>query len=549
MTTQSPTVEDELVRRKRQEQLALPESLGQFVREQAALYGGKTAAVWFERGVSMTYAELDRAASQLADALVRRGVRKGCHVALMLKNAPEFPVTWIALGRIGAVMVPVNTAYTRDEMRFVLDDADVQYLVIDEEYVPRLEGFDALPGLLAWERVIVSGAYGARADLLQWQTLLASGRADFAAPAHVSRDDLLNLQYTSGTTGFPKGCMLSHDYWMIHCHGAARHRRGADAGIENVLIWAPFFYMDPLWQFLMTLKLGGTAYIAERMSLTRFMSWLIDYRIHYCIFPEPALSQHPRGPGDAAVCLKYISIYGWTRPAREEVQARFGVIAREGFGMTEVGTGALVPAWAGEQALERTCGLPAPFRELQIRREDGSPAQVDEVGELWIRGRGILWGYYKRPEANAESFDGDWFRTGDLFRRDADGFYYIVGRIKEMIKRAGENVSATEVETVLRSMDAIDEAAVVPVPDPLRREEVKAYLKLREGFTRAEVTPAAVFEHCARHLAAFKVPRYLQYMEGDFPRTPSRKIAKKRLIAETADPFVNTYDRQEARWR
>ncbi|BAO88333.1 class I adenylate-forming enzyme family protein [Caballeronia cordobensis] len=546
MKTLSSTVEDELVRRKRQERLALPESLGEFVREQAALHGDKTAAVWFERGIGMTYAEIDQAASKLADSLVRLGVRKGCHVALMLKNTPEFPLTWIALGRIGAVMVPVNTAYTHDEMNFVLTDADAQYLVIDAEFLPRLADASALPGLLAWERVIVAGGGG---HPLQWQTLVDTGDAAFAAPSSVSRDDLLNLQYTSGTTGFPKGCMLSHDYWMIHCHGAARHRRGPDAGIENVLIWAPFFYMDPMWQFLMTLKLGGTAYIAERMSLTRFMSWLIDYRIHYCIFPEPALSQHPASARDADVCLKYISIYGWTRPAREEVQARFNVIAREGFGMTEVGTGALVPAWAHDKALERTCGLPAPFRELQIRREDGSVADADETGELWIRGRGILWGYYKRPEANAESFDGEWFRTGDLFRRDADGFYSIVGRIKEMIKRSGENVSATEVETVLRSMDAIDEAAVVPVPDPLRREEVKAYLKLRDGLSHADVPPAAVFEHCAQHLAAFKVPRFLQYVDGDFPRTPSRKIAKKRLIAETADPFAHTYDRQESRWR
>ncbi|WP_454828788.1 class I adenylate-forming enzyme family protein [Paraburkholderia xenovorans] len=546
MRTQSPTVEDELVRRKRQEQLALPESLGQFVREQAALHGERIAAVWFDRGISMTYAQIDSMASQLADSLVKRGIRKGCHVALMLKNAPEFVITWIALGRIGAVMVPVNTSYTQDELVFVLTDADAQYLVIDAEFLPRLAAAPTLPGLLAWERVIVCGE---SEHPLRWAALLEAGSADFTAPSAVSRHDLLNLQYTSGTTGFPKGCMLSHDYWMIHCHGAARHRRGPEAGIENVLIWAPFFYMDPMWQFLMTMKLGGTAYIAERMSLTRFMSWLIDYRIHYCIFPEPALSQHPRGPRDAEVHLKYISIYGWTRSAREEVQARFGVIAREGFGMTEVGTGALVPAWAHDKALERTCGLPAPFRELQIRREDGSVAEVDEVGELWIRGRGILWGYYKRPEANAESFDGDWFRTGDLFRRDAQGFYFIVGRIKEMIKRAGENVSATEVETVLRGMDAIDEAAVVAVPDPLRREEVKAYLKLREGLTQGDVPPVAVFEHCARHLAPFKVPRYLQYIEGDFPRTPSRKIAKKRLIAETVDPFADTFDRQESRWR
>lgn len=546
MQTQSLTVTDELARRKRQEQLSLPESLGQFVHEQATLFDDKVAAVWFERGISVTYAQLDASASKLADSLLRMGVRKGCHVALMLKNTPEFPITWIALGRLGAVMVPVNTAYTKDEMRFVLGDADAQYLVIDAEFVPRLHEAQTLPGLLSWERVIVVGE---TAHLLQWQLLHDAGQADFTVPSEVSRTDLLNLQYTSGTTGFPKGCMLTHDYWMIHAHGAARNRKVPTGNIENVLIWAPFFYMDPMWQFLMTLKLGGTAYIAERMSLTHFMAWLIKYCIHFCIFPEPVLKRYPAGPDDARVCLKYISIYGWSRAAREQVQQRFNVIAREGFGMTEIGTGTLVPAWADRQALERTCGLPAPFRELQIRREDGTPADVDEVGELWIRGRGILWGYYKRPEANAESFDGEWFRSGDLFRRDAEGFYYVVGRIKEMIKRSGENISATEVEAVLRNMDAIDEAAVVPVPDPMRREEVKAYIRLREGLALTDVPPDAVFEHCAQHLAAFKVPRYLQYVEDDFPRTPSRKIAKKRLIAETDNPFTGAYDRQEARWR
>ncbi|SAK58228.1 class I adenylate-forming enzyme family protein [Caballeronia ptereochthonis] len=251
MKTQSPTVEDELARRKRQEQLALPESLGEFVREQAALYGDRIAAVWFERGISMTYGQIDSVASRLADSLVRRGIRKGCHVALMLKNAPEFPVTWIALGRIGAVMVPVNTAYTNDEMRFVLEDSDAQYLVIDAEYLPRLSDAPALPRLIAWERVIDVGESG---HPVRWQALVDTGDAAFVPVSPVTRNDLLSLQYTSGTTGFPKGCMLSHDYWMIHCHGAARHRRGPEGGIENVLIWAPFFYMDPMWQFQENLR-------------------------------------------------------------------------------------------------------------------------------------------------------------------------------------------------------------------------------------------------------------------------------------------------------
>jgi len=546
LDTQASAVQAEYARRNREETIALPESLGEFVREQAALRGGQTAAVWFEQDISLSYRDLDTLSSRLASSLLIRGVRKGCHVAVMLSNTPAFPLTWIALGRIGAVMVPVNTAYTPDEIDFVLRDSDAQFLVIDSALLPKVLSLPELPPLLDAERIVV---HGPGDHAVQWQALVDQGSPEFVPPAPVVRTDLLNLQYTSGTTGFPKGCMLTHDYWMIHANNSARHRRTVKGGIENVLIWAPFFYMDPMWQFLMTLRLGGTAWIADRMSLSRFMSWLTDYHIDYCIFPEPALSQNPPSEQDARVSLKYISIYGWTTAARQEVQRRFNVTAREGYGMTEIGTGSLVPDWAYEKSLTRTCGLPAAFRTFRLLNEDGTPTAQGEIGELWVTGRGIFLGYYKRPTANAESFDGAWFRTGDLFRMDSDGFYYLVGRIKEMIKRAGENIAANEVEAVLRSMNGIEEAAVVPVPDPLRREEVKAYVKLQAGLTRNDITPHAIFDHCSGHLAAFKVPRFVQYVEDDFPRTPSRKIAKKRLINETADPYAGSYDRQQGCWR
>ena len=530
--------------RQRQETLTLPESLGEFVREQAALLGDQPAAVWFEQNTTLSYRDLDEQASRLAHSLSALGVRKGTHVALMLNNNPSFPVTWIALGRIGAVMVPVNTAYTEDEIRFVLTDSDAQYLVIEGDLLEKAQSVLATIPLLSANRIIARGG----PHPTQWNDLLEKGQPDFVAPTPVSRLDLLNLQYTSGTTGFPKGCMLTHEYWMIHAQNSARHRRPSEAGIKNVLIWAPFFYMDPMWQLLMTLRLGGTAWIADRMSLTRFMDWLIDYQIHYCIFPEPALAHYPPSERDKQLTLKYISIYGWTENSRRVVQDRFGVIAREGYGMTEIGTGSLVPTWAAEKALLRTCGLPAAFREFWLRDTDGKTVKDGEIGELWVRGRGLFLGYYKRPEANAESFEGEWFRTGDLFRRDTDGFYYLVGRIKEMIKRAGENISANEVEAVLRSMEGISEAAVIAVPDDLRREEVKAYLKLNDGLTASDVPPEMVLAHCRKHLAPFKVPRYLQYMLSDFPRTPSRKIAKKKLTADVVSLFVDTYDHQTERW-
>jgi long-chain acyl-CoA synthetase len=524
--------------------IVLPESLGAFVRERAKAMGDAVVGHWFEDGVTLSYQQLDEWADRLASSLQALGVRKGTHVAVMLPNVAAFPVSWIALGRIGAVMVPVNIGYTGEELSFVLNDSDAQFVIIDAPHLDTLRTMPRRPTMITDANVIVHG--GSAEGCRSWETLAREGAVPFEPPTPVVRTDLLNLQYTSGTTGFPKGCMLTHDYWMIIGYYAASARsRGGQ--VHNVLIWAPFFYMDPMWQFLMTLTLGGTAFVARRMSLSRFLDWLEEYRIDYCIFPEPALKQEP-SPRDRRLSLKYVSIYGWRADARREVEERFGVVAREGYGMTEIGGGTIVPAGAAHMAHQRTCGLVAPFRELRIVDGNGVDVPPGEIGELWVAGRSILWGYYKRPEANAENFRGKWFRTGDLFRQDENGYYYIVGRIKDMIKRAGENIAAIEVEAALRDLPEIEEAAVVAVPDPLRREEVKAYLKLRAGLTPADVPPDKVFAHCERRLAKFKVPRYLAYVD-DFPRTPSRKIAKNVLVAESGDLLKDAYDRQDRVWR
>ena len=545
MTTTDPGVAEMDVLRARAEAQAVPESLGAFVRERATRQGDQLVGHWFDEGHKLTYRELDEMSDKLASSLLRIGVRKGTHVAVMLPNVAAFPITWIALGRIGAVMVPVNTAYTGEEVSFVTNDADVQFAVVDSEFVETLRGMPRRPAMLTDANLIVRG--DASEGTRSWQELVASGESLFEAPSPVCRTDLLNLQYTSGTTGFPKGCMLTHDYWMIIAHNAAFFRsRGGQ--VRNTLIWAPFFYMDPMWQFLMTMALGGTAFVARRMSLTRFYDWLKDHDIHYCIFPEPALKQREPGPADKELSLKYVSIYGWRAEARREVEERFNVTAREGYGMTEIGGATLVPPAAEHMAYVRTCGLVSPFRELKIVDEDGKELPPGEIGELWVAGRGLLWGYYKRPEANAESFQGKWFRTGDLFRRDQNGYHYIVGRIKDMIKRGGENIAAIEVEAALRDLPGIEEAAVVPVPDQLRREEVKAYLKLREGLTKEDVPPEKVLAHCEERLAKFKISRYVAYVD-DFPRTPSRKIQKKVLIANVLDLRVDAYDRKDGCWR
>jgi acyl-CoA synthetase (AMP-forming)/AMP-acid ligase II len=176
--------------------------------------------------------------------------------------------------------------------------------------------------------------------------------------------------------------------------------------------------------------------------------------------------------------------------------------------------------------------------------ELGNTLPAGQPGELLIRGPGLFRGYWHRPEATAAAFHGDWFRTGDLARMDGRGFVWITGRIKEMIRRANENISATEVETVLLALDGIAEAAAVPVPDGMRGEEVKAILVLREGVTPEDLPPERIIEHCKRQLAVFKVPRFIAYRTRALPRSTSGKVQKPALIAEAAaDPRAGCWDR------
>lgn len=519
-----------------------PVSIGAFVAERAATLGDAPAAIWFEDGITLSYADLHRRSDALAAALLARGIRKGAHVALMMPNVPEFVLSWFALAKLGAVLVPTNTAYTSTELDYLLNQSDAQALITDASLLPALEGMSKRPAVLDDARVFVRGG---GAPYVSLDAMLAEDR-EWTAPWPVVSTDLMSLQYTSGTTGFPKGCMLTHDYWLLLALSAAAGM-GADA-VKRSLLWAPFFYMDPQWQLLMTMQLGGTAYVARRMSLSRFFDWARDLQINYTYFPEAALKTLPPSDRDKEMSLRYINAFGWSPASVREAEERFGVIARDSFGMTEIGAGMLVPVSATHKLDKRTCGVAAPFRETRVIGEDGRECAPGEAGELQIRGRSILLGYYKRPDANAESFDGDWFRTGDLFIRDEDGYLSIVGRIKDMVRRSSENISAREVEAVLEELEQVEEAAVVPVPDPLRKEEVKAYLKLKPGVAREDFSLDALFEHCRKNLAAFKVPRYVAFID-DYPRTPSHKIAKPKLIAAAGDLRADSFDRVDNIWR
>ncbi len=540
-------------RHREMERFTFPRNIGTLLREAAAETPDALAWNFFESGETITYAALDLSVDRMAVALGSFGVSKGMKVGVMLPNCPEMPTVWLALARIGAVMVPVNLRYTGRELAYVLGDAGAEVLIIHDscgqQYREAAEVAEPgrFPGA---ERVLrMAGKPGQQTLLPAAATRLDSlvagvpqgARHPGPEPAH---DDLMNIQYTSGTTGFPKGCMLTQRYWL----GAGFVNGFRDARrFQRVLASTPFFYMDPQWLLLLCFYHRGTLFVAKRQSASRFAGWLREYRIHFCLFPEIVFKQ-PETPDDGKTELRRANIYGHRKEINATLRKRFNAPAMEAFGMTEVGPGLYVPLDALHMVGSGSCGIPAPFRQARVVDEAGHDVARGEIGELVLKGPGMMLGYHNRPEANRDSFFGEWFRTGDLFRQDAEGYFYIVGRLKDMVRRAGENIAAREVETVLRNMDEIEEVAVVPVPDELRGEEVKAYVLPAAGAIGDDDLVDRIVKHCEANLAAFKIPRYIAFVD-DIPRTASQKVAKTALTAGIADLRLGAFDRVEGYWR
>jgi acyl-CoA synthetase (AMP-forming)/AMP-acid ligase II len=525
---------------RRIEATPLPETVPALLEQAARRFGTGTAIDFFEDGESLSFVALRDRVRRLASSLHRLGVQKGTHVAVAMPNRIEFPVTWLALAELGAVMVPIGPSVVSRELAYYYDDGDVTHAVLDASLTGVHESIAADERPPA-ENVVVVGEcrpYPSFADLM------AAGDPQFLSPQPPTRGDLLNIQYTSGTTGMPKGVMQTHRFWVVcGCLPTLLFRDS----IRRILAEHPFHYMDPQWMLIMGLHSGARVDFTRGMSVRRFMEWLHTRGSELVWFADPLLKTPP-SPRDRETSAKLFLAYNFSREMIESAEARYGVRTREFYGMTEIGPALMVPYELADASLLGTCGLPVPFRECRIVDENGRDVAPGEPGELWVRGDSILDGYYKRPDVNARLLTDGWFHTGDLFVQDATGAYRIVGRLKDMIKRSGENVSALEVERVLLELPAIREAAVVPVPDSHRDEEVKAYVQLRDGQAREHTSPDQILEHCRARLAKFKLPRYLEYVD-EFEYTPSGKVAKHLLLKQKSDLREDSYDFVDAVWR
>ena len=488
----------------------------------------------------LTFAQFATASRQFANALLARGVRPGSHVAVMLPNCPAYALAWFALGRLGAVMVPVNTQYTSRELDYVLRNSDAQFLLIDEECKAVLAGIDGGCSVAASGIHRLTTRAGAEGGWEEWVTGHSADKPPDLPPITPA---LSTIQYTSGSTGFPKGCMLGHDYWLLI--GYVRARQGPAP--KRMIIDKPLSYMGGKWRLLVCLYAGTTACVARKFSLSKLFQRLVDFRIDFLSVTDPVakLESHP---GLKQLRFSWICASGISPHLHRQLEEVFSAPVREMYGMTETGSTLFVPIEASDLSGSGSCGRPALGRSCRIVDADGKDVCQGEIGELWVAGPGLLQGYYKNEEATRASFTGQWFHTGDLFRQDALGFYYIQGRIKDSIRRSGENISALEVESVVATAPGVLEAAAIGVKDAFRGEEVKVCVVLQPGRTMNDVLPEAIMRHSETQLAAFKVPRFIEYYR-ELPHTSSGKVAKHLLKGDApAEQGFALFDRSEDAW-
>lgn len=505
------------------------------LRIAARTWPERTAWIFDTTGQRFSFADVERRSGELAAALTGFGAGEGDRIAVMLGNQPEFPLLWLASARIGAVLVPLNTNYRELDGAHVLTHSGARFAVAGAEFAELLSRIAPETSV---ERVVtvaeLTGQVGEPA-VDTWRQLAG-------APA----ERVVNIQYTSGTTGAPKGCMLSHRYWTTLAHSLATAYPTVSAE-DTILTAQPFHYIDPQWNVALGLSSGATLVVLDRFHPDTFWDKVREHGVtwFYCLGLMPTLLlRTPESSLDTRHNVRAISASAIPPDLHAELERRWGVGWYESFGMTETGGDIRVFPPDHDETVGTACiGKPIPEREAMIVDETDRPVPRGTTGELVLRGVGLMHGYHNDPDATAHAFRSGWFHTGDRATMDQHGRIYYVGRSKDMIRRSGENISADEVERALLLHPGVRMAAVLAVPDELRGEEVKVYLVRADE----DPTPDELAEFCAAKLAYFKVPRYWTFVDS-LPMTPSERVAKGALRTAATDLRAGAYDRGTGTW-
>jgi long-chain acyl-CoA synthetase len=502
--------------------MALAQSLSDIPRIAAERFLNKKAVV--DGSTELSFIEVERRVALCAADLRGIGIKTGERVILHLPNGWEWIVAYYAIARLGAIVVPANILLAADEIAFMASDCGAIAVVTLGQRVPLLK-----TAYFSGENLIfvaVGDIMGEAATHRQ----SAMKCSAFNEAEAVSADMPSTIGYTSGTTGRPKGAVLTHQSIVMNSAltGTIHGRSMSDTVVSAL----PCTHVYGNVVLNSTFLTGATLVLMARFDAEDILEAIEKHRatifdgvptMYFYLLGASSLSERKLSS------LVRCTVGGQTMPLpqMEEAQRRLGCPLHELWGMTEIGgLGTTHPALVAPRL--GSIGVPLPLSECRIAALEGSDKSVplEEVGELQIRGPTVMQGYYGQPKATAEAFaTGGWLRTGDLARRDQEGYLYVVDRWKEMIIAAGYNIYPSELERVIASHRAVQMVAVAGIPDPAKGEVPKAYIVLH---VNAQVTEDEIIAHCREHLAAYKVPRQVQFV-SDLPKTSTGKLLRRSL--------------------
>jgi len=515
--------------------MSLPniKNLGQSLEENASRFPKKTSIIYEQ--LVYTYESLNELVNKAGNAFLNLGIRKGDRVIISLLNSPEFVISFYALAKIGAIAVPINYLLTKNEEKYVWEDSEASLLVTDTKKLP--EFLEMTPGFVPIlaisekeEEKIPSGA------LNFWGQV--KNQADSLSACPVTQEDVVHILYTSGTTGRPKGAMLTH-YSVMYCSSlyTDNDNMGEIFSQESRVVCAlPLYHCYGQNVCLITpLSVGATVILVDRFNTEKVLQAITEH--HATIF--------------AGVPTMYAYLTNGFDPGRHNLQSlqfcpsagaalsseiarafhkKTGVEIIEGYGITEASAQAIAPPLRPDKRRHDKFGsIGIPLKnskrktEAKIVDENGEELPSNKVGELAIRGDHVMKGYWKLQEETERTIRNGWLHTGDVAKKDEDGYFYIVDRKKDMIIVGGENVYPREIEEALYQNEKILEAAVVGFPDEVKGEAVKAVVVLKDGL---RATEKELMDFCAQRLAKFKIPKIIEFKK-ELPKSATGKILRR----------------------
>ena len=466
-----------------------------------------------------TFGELDDAVNRVANGLLELGLAKGDRVALMLPSHPDHIVAIFALAKVGLIRVPVNVHLKGVALEYVFDQFEPRALIVDAQYA------ELIRPVLQTRPIEITVWRGASANMGKSYSDLAT-HPDNAPPAIAPKtDDIIALTPSSGTTGSPKG-VLKSDRTLRAGPMGTRALTGMKHG-DVFLLWEALHHGAGVAVLIAAVIERITLAMVERFSASQF--WIDARRyqathIHYLGGVLPMLLKQPATAEDKNHNVRIAWGGGCPLEVWRPFAERFGVQMREGYGLSELITFVLI----NTDGLVGSIGKPLPYYDVQLIDDSGAEVRIGETGEIIVRARepGLNFlGYFRNAEAAAATMRGDWFCTGDLGRKDAQGYYYFAGRKKDSVRRRGVNISAWEVERVINEHSDIEECALVAVPSELGEDELLIYVRKVDG---RQLDPLELIRWCEPRMPYFQIPRYVRFID-EFPKTPTQRIRKMDL--------------------